>query len=102
MCSNLVSNCNNILPLSNVPFKCLFPTKFLQVLLAWGIYYGMPVLPKSVNEGRIKQNLDTFNVKLLEEDMKALENIGKKFRYLKMSIFYLEGETPKIYWDGEQ
>ncbi|XP_028416162.1 aldose reductase-related protein 1-like isoform X2 [Dendronephthya gigantea] len=72
-----------------------------QVLLAWGIKYGCPVLPKSVNEGRIKQNLETYNVKLEEEDMVALSNIGKKFRYLMMKIFYLEGQTAEEYWDGE-
>ena len=72
------------------------------MLLAWGINYGCPVLPKSVNEGRIKQNLETYNVKLEAEDMTALANIGKKFRYLKMKIFYLDGETPEMYWDGEQ
>ena len=74
----------------------------LQVLLAWGIYYGTPVLPKSVNESRIKQNLETFNVKLEEENIKALENIGKKFRYLKMENFFLDGETEEMFWDGEQ
>ncbi|XP_028416181.1 aldose reductase-related protein 1-like [Dendronephthya gigantea] len=73
-----------------------------QVLLAWGIKYGCPVLPKSVNEGRIKQNLETYNVRLEDEDMVALANVGKKFRYLKMKIFYLEGETPEQHWDGEQ
>ncbi|CAB3988451.1 aldo keto reductase [Paramuricea clavata] len=73
-----------------------------QVLLAWGVNYGCPVLPKSVNEGRIKQNLETYNVKLEQEDMTALANIGKKFRYLMMNLFYIERMTPEKYWDGEQ
>uniref|UniRef100_UPI003754C557 aldo/keto reductase n=1 Tax=Salmonella sp. s54412 TaxID=3160128 RepID=UPI003754C557 len=73
-----------------------------QALLAWGLLYGCPVLPKSVNDGRIQQNLETFNVKLEEEDVKALQKIGKRFRYLKMVIFYLEGQTAEMYWDGEQ
>ena len=60
------------------------------------------MLPKSVNEGRIKQNLETSNVKLEDEDMVALENIGKKFRYLMMTLFYLDGQTPEEYWDGEE
>ena len=72
------------------------------MLLAWGLKYGCPVLPKSVNEGRIKQNLETSNVKLEEEDMTALANIGKRFRYLTMAIFYLDGQTAEMYWDGEQ
>ena len=72
------------------------------MLLAWGIDYGCPVLPKSVNEGCIQQNLETYNVKLEPEDMTALANIGKKFRYLTMSMYYLEGDTSATYWDGEQ
>ena len=72
------------------------------MLLAWGLINGCPILPKSVNEARIKQNLETYNVKLEQEDMTALANIGKKFRYLTMQIFYLDGETPEMYWDGEQ
>jgi diketogulonate reductase-like aldo/keto reductase len=72
------------------------------VLLAWGVNHGCPVLSKSVNEGRIKQNLETYNVKLQQEDMTALANIGKKFRYLMMNMFYIEGMTPEKYWDGEQ
>ncbi|XP_046848372.1 aldo-keto reductase family 1 member B1-like [Xenia sp. Carnegie-2017] len=73
-----------------------------QVLLAWGVLYGCPVLPKSVKEERIKQNLDTYNVKLEEEDMKALANIGKRFRYLKMESYYGAGGSAEQYWDGEQ
>ncbi|CAB4002365.1 aldo keto reductase [Paramuricea clavata] len=73
-----------------------------QVLLAWGVNYGCPVLPKSVNEGRIKQNLETYNVKLEKKDMTALANIGKKFRYLPMEVFYLDGDTQESFWDGEQ
>ena len=63
--------------------------------------YGCPVLPKSVNEGRIKQNLETCNVKLEKEDMTALANVGKKFRYLPMEVFYLDGDTQESFWDGE-
>ena len=73
-----------------------------QVLLAWGINYGCPVLPKSVNEGRVRQNLETYDVKLEQEDMTALANIGTKFRYLSMNVFFLEGDTLETYWDGEQ
>ena len=72
------------------------------MLLAWGINYGCPVLPKSVNEGRIQQNLETYHVKFAREDMAALADIGKKFRYLTMSMYYLEGDTLATYWDGEQ
>lgn len=34
--------------------------------------------------------------------MKALANIGKRFRYLKMEPFYGAGGSAEQYWDGEQ
>lgn len=32
-----------------------------QVALRWGLQMGNSVLPKSTNEGRIKENFDVFN-----------------------------------------
>lgn len=32
-----------------------------QVALRWGLQMGHSVLPKSTNEGRIKENFDVFN-----------------------------------------
>lgn len=32
-----------------------------QVALRWGLQMGQSVLPKSVNESRIKENLDVFD-----------------------------------------
>ena len=75
----------------------------LQVALAWGIKRGISVLPKSVSENHIKENLEALHVKLDDDDMKAIENIGVRHRYLNMHWPYTVNKlaVPKDLWDGE-
>jgi len=46
-----------------------------QVLIAWGAQRGTVVIPKSVNEDRIKSNFQ--QITLSEEDMEAVSALGK-------------------------
>lgn len=46
-----------------------------QVILRWILQLGHLPLPKSVHEDRIISNLDVFDFKLSEEDMKAMNEI---------------------------
>ena len=39
------------------------------MVLAWHIKLGLIVIPKSVHEDRIKQNIDVFDFELDDEDM---------------------------------
>lgn len=50
-----------------------------QVMLAWCLNHGLVVIPKSTNEGRIKENADIF-FKLDEDDMQALDNANRTTR----------------------
>lgn len=77
-------------------------TTIALVALAWGIKRGTPVLPKAVSENHIKENLEAMNVQLDEDDMKAIENIGIRHRYLKQTWMYKPEEVPDNYWDGEE
>lgn len=54
-----------------------------QVLLRWGVQRGLPVLPKSTNEARIRANFDVFSFELSEDDMRSLDglNQGKCFAW---------------------
>lgn len=45
-----------------------------QVLISWAVQRGTAVVPKSTNEGRIKQNIQL--VKLDEEDMAKLNALS--------------------------
>ncbi len=48
-----------------------------QVLLRWGIQHGMVVLPKSVKEARIAENLAVFDFTLDDEAMARLDALDE-------------------------
>ena len=74
----------------------------IQIALAWGIKRNTPVLPKAVSENHIKENLEALHVNLDEDDMKAIENIGIRHRYLMQAWMFKPEEVPENYWDGEE
>jgi len=51
------------------------------VALAWGIKRGTAVVPKSVNEGRIKGNLECLTVQLDEADMSEIAKMNGPYRF---------------------
>lgn len=51
-----------------------------QICLRWGISSGMRVLAKSVNEERIKENIDIFDFDLTSEEMAKIDSMHKNFR----------------------
>ncbi|XP_006813951.2 aldo-keto reductase family 1 member B1-like, partial [Saccoglossus kowalevskii] len=48
-----------------------------QVLLRFCIDLGCAVIPKSVNPGRMKENLEIFDFKLTSEDITSLESLNR-------------------------
>ena len=48
-----------------------------QVLLKWGLQMGYPVLPKSTNEDRIRENFDLFSFELDGDDMGAIAGMDR-------------------------
>lgn len=46
-----------------------------QVMLSWGVQRGWSVLPKSVNAGRIKANLQIFE--LTQSEMERIDGLAK-------------------------
>lgn len=51
-----------------------------QIMLRWCIDYGVVALTKSVHKDRIAQNIDIFDFKLDEQDMKKLKALDKNMR----------------------
>ncbi|MDR1584675.1 MAG: aldo/keto reductase [Prevotellaceae bacterium] len=51
-----------------------------QVILAWGMKRGTSVIPKSVNEERIRENFGALKIKLDGEDMEKISAIDKNLR----------------------
>ncbi len=65
---------------SNAPFKVMarkYGVSEAQVLLRWGIQKGYAVLPKSVNEERMRQNIDLFGFAIDDEDMAAIAKMDR-------------------------
>ena len=62
-----------------------------QVLISWAIHRNTVVIPKSVNEGRIKENLASAEVELTDADMKVISELNRERRYVDGSFFAMEG-----------
>jgi len=62
------------------PFKAMaekYGVSEAQVLLRWGVQKGYPVLPKSTNEGRMRQNIDLFSFEIDADDMAAIDTMDR-------------------------
>ncbi|MCX6753483.1 MAG: aldo/keto reductase [Candidatus Nomurabacteria bacterium] len=53
-----------------------------QILIRWGIQRGTVVIPKSVTEERIKENLNVFDFELSGEEMNKIAELNKNFRFV--------------------
>ncbi|OZC11234.1 oxidoreductase, aldo/keto reductase family protein [Onchocerca flexuosa] len=56
-----------------------------QVVLRWGIQRGFVVIPKSVTEKRIIENINIFDFKLNSEEMALIKGMDKNWRILDLS-----------------
>ncbi len=72
-----------------------------QVLISWAIQRGTSVIPKSVNPGRMKQNLEAAAVVLTDEDMREIAGLDRSLRLLAGEFWEMEGGpyTVASIWD---
>ena len=64
----------------NSPFKAMaakYRVTEAQVLLRWCLQKGYPVLPKSVNPDRMRQNLDMFGFDIDDGDMALIDTMDR-------------------------
>lgn len=64
----------------NSPFKTLakkYGVTEAQVLLRWAVQSGYPVLPKSINPARMRQNADIFSFAIDDADMAAIGTMNR-------------------------
>lgn len=52
-----------------------------QIMLAWNMQRGVVVIPKSVHANRIKENFDVFDIKLSDDEMKAIDGLDQGGSY---------------------
>lgn len=72
-----------------------------QVLIRWSIQRGTSVIPKSVNPGRMKQNLDAASLNLSDDDMQKISSLEKNARFI-IGVFWTmpdKGYTLENLWD---
>ena len=65
---------------TDAPFKVMarkYGVSEAQILLRWAIQKGYPVLPKSTNPDRIRENADIFGFSLDHDDMAAIEKMDR-------------------------
>ncbi|XP_069759366.1 aldo-keto reductase family 1 member C1-like isoform X3 [Narcine bancroftii] len=55
-----------------------------QVVLRYQVQRGVVVIPKSFNQGRMKQNMAIFDFELTNEEMKTINGLNKSIRYVTL------------------
>lgn len=70
-----------------------------QVLIKWHFTRGTAVIPKSTNPKRIKQNLESANLDLTEEDLSKITDLDRHFRYINGEFFVTEGNSYENIFD---
>ncbi len=72
-----------------------------QVLIAWAVHRGTAVIPKSVNPKRIQENFAAKEVVLDTEDMQAIRQLDKHYRFIDGSLWAMEGNPYTLagLWD---
>uniref|UniRef100_A0A8C6T5B4 alcohol dehydrogenase (NADP(+)) n=1 Tax=Neogobius melanostomus TaxID=47308 RepID=A0A8C6T5B4_9GOBI len=53
-----------------------------QILLRWQTQRGVVVIPKSVTESRIKENIEVFDFSLQAEEMEKITALNRDWRYI--------------------
>jgi diketogulonate reductase-like aldo/keto reductase len=48
-----------------------------QILIRWNLQHGLVVIPKSIHENRIRENIQVFDFQLEEADMKLLNSLNE-------------------------
>ncbi|XP_022752339.1 aldo-keto reductase family 4 member C8-like isoform X1 [Durio zibethinus] len=77
-----------------------------QVALRWGLQMGHSVLPKSISEARLKENLDVFNWSIPEEFLPKFSLIEQASNTVILGEGYVHNtygvyRTIEELWDGE-
>ncbi|GAB3333285.1 aldo/keto reductase [Marivirga atlantica] len=63
----------------------------VEILLAWAINRGTITIPKSTDEAHIKSNLAAADIKLSDEEVKAIAQANKDYRFVDGSFWAMDG-----------
>jgi diketogulonate reductase-like aldo/keto reductase len=68
-----------------------------QVVLRWLVQRDVVVIPKTVNKGRMEENINVFDFKLDSDDMKKIATLDGG-----ESLFFSHRDPEKVKWLGER
>ena len=73
----------------------------LQICISFLLHLGLIVIPKSVSESRILENLKATEITLTQEEIDRLKAIDKNLRYFSMKRFLPPNSsiTVETVWD---
>ncbi|KAJ6996869.1 hypothetical protein NC653_013453 [Populus alba x Populus x berolinensis] len=96
--TNNVMECQVLKEIAAARGKSMAP-----ICLRWVHEQGVSVLVKSFNKERIKQNLDIFDWKLSQEDLKRISQIPQQRAYVAAEFVSEKGPYKSVeeVWDGE-
>lgn len=72
-----------------------------QVLIKWSVLRGTAVIPKSTNEDRIIENIQSMGVNLDEDDLKEIAALDRHFRYVTGEFFVTKGNSYENIYDDD-
>lgn len=72
-----------------------------QVLLSWAVHRGTSVIPKSVKQERLKENLEAAQLSLSGQDLTEIAALDRHRRYISGTFWAIEGGpyTLENIWD---
>ncbi|WP_224482677.1 aldo/keto reductase [Robertkochia aurantiaca] len=70
-----------------------------QILLSWHVNRGNIVIPKSTSKKHIKENLESQNINLSNEDMLKISEMNEGYRFVDGKFFEMEGNSYKNVFD---
>lgn len=62
-----------------------------QILIAYGLNRGISVIPKSTNAGRIQQNIEADAIELTRNEVEAISEEDRRYRFVDGSFWTMEG-----------
>ena len=73
-----------------------------QILIAFAIAREIAVIPKSTNEGRIRQNFEASKINLSDEELNQLLDLDENYRFIDGSLWTMKGSpyTMEDLWES--
>ena len=62
-----------------------------QIVLRWAVQSGFITIPKSSNEGRLKENAALFDWTLLDEEMRQIDDLDEQQNISNADLAMREG-----------